>query len=100
MLREGHVQAVDLDDEDAPTRALRTTESFNTITVWGHNSVPDPEKDPWVCGTTDWLSVAHLIHGPIESTESETSGNGTNSSTDNGSADTNGTNGINSSNGN
>lgn len=93
MLREGHVQAVDLDDEDAPTRALRTTESFNTITVWGHNSVPDHEKDPWICGTSDWLSVAHLIHDPIVPTQAE-------SSADYGSADTNGTNGIDSSNGN
>lgn len=47
--------------DQEPTRNFSTVEYFSDIIVWGHETIPDIKRDPWISGLTDFISLAHLV---------------------------------------
>ncbi|KAK9450831.1 ribonuclease H2, subunit C [Limtongia smithiae] len=39
------------------------TASFSSITVWGHDIVPDGAESPWISGVQQWIAFANIMHG-------------------------------------
>lgn len=35
--------------------------TFQNMTVWGHEKLPNPETDQYLTGVTDWVKLAHLV---------------------------------------
>ncbi|KAA8911169.1 hypothetical protein TRICI_003891 [Trichomonascus ciferrii] len=49
------------DDEERPEKFLKPHAKFSKLTVWGHESSPDSNNDPFITGLTDWVSISHAV---------------------------------------
>jgi hypothetical protein len=78
--RDRQRSMIDHQDHLQDTRKFVVEESFKEINVWGHGTLPDPSHDPWICGMTDWIKVAQLLHQVDLPADKGVNGNSTNNS--------------------
>lgn len=48
-------------EQSSGEKELKSSEGFDSITVWGHDQVPDMHNDEFV-GGLEWIEVADSIH--------------------------------------
>jgi ribonuclease H2 subunit C len=42
----------------------KTSERFNSLTVWDHHAPPDEKQDHWIRGVQEWIAMAEAVPLP------------------------------------
>ncbi|KAF4555461.1 Ribonuclease H2 non-catalytic subunit-like protein [Elsinoe fawcettii] len=55
----------DVSDDEEPPKQLKVIEqvgTFDSITVWEHEAVPESGRDPYLKGVEEWIKLSQAIH--------------------------------------
>jgi len=52
----------DDDDEEEPKKTTwESGETFDSLTIWEHHTLPDGKQDHWIRGIEEWIAMADAV---------------------------------------
>ena len=49
------------EEEEVEITNWENCESFDSITVWEHQALPDNKEDHWIRGIEEWIAIADVV---------------------------------------
>lgn len=60
---ENDEDVVETETMPARTAVMEEVASFDSITLWGHDALPDDGDDPYARGIEEWIAFATAVCG-------------------------------------
>jgi hypothetical protein len=49
------------DEDEGEKTTWESRETFDALTVWEHQALPDSKEDHWIRGIEEWIVMANVV---------------------------------------